>query len=410
MRPRSCQVFRGPFAIVPIVLIVLTLAGAPAVPAVPVSVDGLKATIERLTDSALSGRRSGTPGAFEAADYIFARFTAMGLETQFQELDERRRNVVARFGDAAEHIVVGAHYDGQGRGNPGASDNAAGVAVMLELARDLTVADLPVSVVFIAFDDEEQGLNGARYYADNPVYPLSETRTAVILDTMGRSFIDLDRWFLMVLGTEMSQALAAIVAAEAHPATIPIGTDLIGARSDFAPFAARRVPYLFFTNATHADYHGPGDTPDAIRYDRLRDDAEMIGNVIEAIAALSERPVYEDEPVYPAAEAESLLGIVDLVENERPDLAGAYGVLFDDARVRVRAEASRVNLRVATEVLLAAATPRFAFFSLAYLLGPLYETENNIEAALAAYREAVRMAPDAATRNTIQEKIDALET
>ena len=135
----------------------------------------------------------------------------------------------------------------------------------------------------------------------------------------------------------------------------------------------------------------------------------MIGNVIEAIARLPESPVYEDEPVYPAAEAESLLSIVDLVENERPDLPGAYGVLFDDARVRVRAEASRVNLRVATEVLLAAATPRFAFFSLAYLLGPLYETENNIEVALAAYREAVRMAPDAATRNTIQEKIDALE-
>ena len=43
------------------------------------------------------------------------------------------RSRVARRGAATDYIVVGAHYDGQGKGFPSASDNAAGVAVLTVL-------------------------------------------------------------------------------------------------------------------------------------------------------------------------------------------------------------------------------------------------------------------------------------
>ncbi len=384
------------------------LAVGPNAPAVPISIEGLRATVARLTDPALAGRRSGTEGARAAAEYLYGEFDAMGIQTRFQDLDPRRRNVVARLGDAREHILIGAHYDGQGGANPGASDNAAGVAVMLELARDLRTADSDVSFVFVAFDDEEQGLNGARFYAANPVYPLADLRAAVILDTMGRSFIDLEEWSLLVLGTEMSPELAGIVADEAGRA-VRLGTDLIGARSDFAPFAARRVPYLFFSNATHVDYHGPGDTADQIRYERLRDDGETIADVVTAIGALRDRPVYSDTPVYPPDEADNLISIMDRIEAGRPDLADAYRPLFDDARARLSDAPSRLSLRVATEALLAAATPRFASFSLLTMLGPLYESEGRTEAALAAYRQALRLAADPAVRDLIEMRIRSLE-
>jgi hypothetical protein len=36
--------------------------------------------------------------------------------------------------------------------------------------------------------------------------PLDGTRAAVILDTMGRSFIDLAQWSLIAMGTERSPA------------------------------------------------------------------------------------------------------------------------------------------------------------------------------------------------------------
>jgi hypothetical protein len=368
----------------------------------------LEATVERLADDDFAGRRSGTPGAREAAEYLRDRFALMGLEVAFQDIDTDRRNVVARLGESSEHIIVGAHYDGQGGANPGASDNAAGIAVMLELAGQFSDSPPGLSIVFIAFDDEEQGLNGSRFYASNPVYPLADTRAVVILDTMGRGFLDLDETPLIVLGTEQSGALAEIVSAKTTGDAIAIGTDLIGARSDFAPFAARRVPYLFFTHATHEDYHGRGDTAERIRYGSLRQASSVIRDVVLAIARLSVRPVYASDPVYPPGEADSLLGILSLVEEQRPDVASRFGVLFDDARARLADNPTRLNLRLATELLLAAATPRFAFFSLAYVLGPLYETEANTAAALAAYREAVRWAPDATMRGSIQERIDSL--
>jgi hypothetical protein len=389
------------------VLVLLVAFGA-RTPAASLSVEGLQTTVDWLTDPELRGRRSGTPGAAAASDYLLDQFRQLGLEVQFQDIDNRRRNVVAQIGAGPDHIIVGAHYDGQGGANPGASDNAAGVAVLVELARDFSRSDPDVSLVFIAFDDEEQGLNGSRFYAANPILPLSDARGAVILDTMGRGFLDLDRVPLVVFGTEMSSDLAAIVHGRAGPDTIQLGTDLLGARSDFAPFAARDVPYLFFTNATHADYHGTGDTADKIRYDRLLSDAEMIRGVIEDIVAMDSVPGYLDEPVYPVDEADHLVAIMDLVEDERPDLAENYEILFDDARRRLDENPSRLNIRLATDVLLAAATPRFSFFSLAYMAGPLYETEGNTEAAMAAYREALRWAPDNFPRDSIQEKIDAL--
>jgi hypothetical protein len=59
--------------------------------------------------------------------------------------------------------VVGAHYDSAG--NPGADDNASGVAGVLEAARVLSQYSFEATIVFIAFDREEQGLIGSYHYA-----------------------------------------------------------------------------------------------------------------------------------------------------------------------------------------------------------------------------------------------------
>src|SRR5215471_14043891 len=97
----------------------------------------------------------------------------------------------------------------KGAGMPSASDNAAGVAVVLELVRELKARSLPVSLVAVAFDDEEQGLNGSRYFVDHPIYPLNNAQAAIIFDTMGRQFMDLSAWTMFVLGSEYSRELAA---------------------------------------------------------------------------------------------------------------------------------------------------------------------------------------------------------
>ena len=93
-----------------------------------------------------------------------------------------------------EYVIYSAHWDHLGR-DPrltgdqiynGAADNAAGVAVLLELAQAyqaLPAAQRPKrSILFLAVTAEEKGLLGSRYYARNPLYPLNKTLANINMD------------------------------------------------------------------------------------------------------------------------------------------------------------------------------------------------------------------------------------
>src|SRR5262245_44366709 len=381
----------------------LALVSFAAIPA-----DQLKSHVTWLANSSNNGRHAGTPGAAAAAEYISQRFSDYGCQVQFQDFGGRRKNVIGKIGTAERYILLGAHYDGQGSGMPSASDNAAGVAVMLELVRELKAKELPVSIVAAAFDDEEQGLNGSRYYTDHPLYPLDKTEAAIIFDTMGRQFIDLSSWTMFVLGAEYSKELAAVVQKHTRPEMLVAGTDLIGPRSDFAGFGVKHVPYLFFTHATHKDYHGPGDTADRVNYAKLAEDSQIIAQIVEDIARLRVEPKFLDSPVYPAGETATLERELDLVEKERKDLPQAYHMMFADFRARLKSDDTREVRRLATTALLALATPRLSGFMVSYYLGPYYERENRPDIAAAVYEEALKFETDPTKRRDLEQKIQKL--
>jgi hypothetical protein len=273
---------------------------------------------------------------------------------------------------------------------PAASDNAAGVAMLIELGRDLRAMNLPVSLVLVAFDDEEQGLNGSGFYVENPIFPLEQISAAIVFDTMGRSFIDLKETTLFVLGTEYSAALAGVVSKYNRPDTLVAGADLIGPRSDFAPFAAHQVPFIFFSHATHKDYHGAGDRPELLNYPKLTQDSNLIGRMIVDIARLTTKPVYLDKPVYPAKEVDTLLKVMQRVKNEKPDLPMGYRMVFADLEQRIATDRSRATLNVAASALLALATPRLSPVLLELIVIPAYAKDNKPEIARALMEEARR--------------------
>jgi hypothetical protein len=370
-----------------------------------VSADRLKAHITWLADPAREGRYAGSPGGAAAGDYIAQQLKEIGCDVQMQDFGGRRRNVIGRIGSAPRYVLIGAHYDGQGQGMPSASDNAAGVAVTIEIVRELKSKQLPVSLVAVAFDDEEQGLNGSRYFSDHPPYPLEDAQAAIIFDTMGRQFMDLSTWTMFVLGTEYSRELAAVVQKRSRPDMFVVGTDLIGPRSDFAPFAVKHIPYLFFSHATHKDYHGPGDTPDRIDYTKLAQDAAFVSQIVEDVARLQTQPKYQLQPVYPSGETAALQKEVEIVEKERKDLPEPYRLMFDDVKMRLKSDDSRELRRIGTTVLLALATPRFSSFMLTFFVGPYYERENRGDLAKAAYQEALKWTSDPAERQELEEKI-----
>ena len=76
----------------------------------------------------------------ETADYIQAQFESHGLSPELQEYqveEGKVRNVIVQLGPTHKpRIVIGAHYDVCGE-QPGADDNASGVAGLIELARVL---------------------------------------------------------------------------------------------------------------------------------------------------------------------------------------------------------------------------------------------------------------------------------
>jgi hypothetical protein len=354
-----------------------------------IQVDGLRVHVAWLSSPELAGRRSGQPGATRTAEYLRGQFARLGFDARFQEFGNNRRNVIARLGSSPRHIVIGAHYDGQ-PARPSASDNAAGVALLLELAEELKTASLPISLVLIAFDDEEQGLNGSRFYVDNPLLPLEETMAVLVFDTMGRSFIDLKQTTLFALGTENSRELAGVVSRHFRNGMLVAGTDLIGARSDFAPFAVKRVPYLFFTHGTHKDYHGPGDRPELLNYAKLAEDGALIKRLVIDIANLRTKPAYLAEPAYPEGEIKTLLGLLSTIQAEKKDLPAGYRLVIQDMRERMLRDSARDTLRVAASAMLALATPEFSPFMLDLIVAPYYEKQNRPDIVRAVGEESAR--------------------
>ncbi len=91
-----------------------------------------------------------------------------------------------------EWIMYTAHWDHLGK-HPdlegdqifnGAVDNATGVAGLIELARAHHALKPATkrSVLFIATTAEEAGLLGAKFYAENPLYPLEKTLADINMD------------------------------------------------------------------------------------------------------------------------------------------------------------------------------------------------------------------------------------
>ena len=84
-----------------------------------------------------------------------------------------------------EYIIV-AHYDSPVGNDPGADDNASGVAAALEVMRSLKGLRFESTVTFVATSGEELGLLGSSHYVNAAKAPQT-TRTESRLAPMERT-------------------------------------------------------------------------------------------------------------------------------------------------------------------------------------------------------------------------------
>jgi Zn-dependent M28 family amino/carboxypeptidase len=116
-----------------------------------------------------------TAGHFFVRQYIYQQLEQWGSPSiqEFQAQGTALKNLIlelpaapARSQRSLSPVVIGAHYDAVPN-SPGADDNATGVAVLLELARAFAQSPIRYPLRLIAFDLEEQGLAGSRYYVNS---------------------------------------------------------------------------------------------------------------------------------------------------------------------------------------------------------------------------------------------------
>ena len=126
------------------------------------------------------------PGDFDRVRGLKGR--ELTLTVRGELMKATSRNVIARLGPdpPAPQIIVGAHMDAY-RDNPGANDNASGVAALVELARYFKRLEIPegIGLTFVAFGGEEVGLVGSRRFVERHAADLEYCRLALVLDDLG---------------------------------------------------------------------------------------------------------------------------------------------------------------------------------------------------------------------------------
>ena len=180
-----------------------------------------------------------------------------------------------------EFVVLMAHVDHLGirperEGDKiynGALDNAAGTAVMLEVARAFAAGPAPKrSIMFVANTGEEKGLLGAEGFANDPPVPIENIVSVVDLD---QPMLLYDFTDVIAFGADHS-TLGQSVARGAARAGVklspdPMPAETIFVRSDHYTFVKRGVPAILlatgYANGGEAawkhylatDYHQPSD-------------------------------------------------------------------------------------------------------------------------------------------------------
>lgn len=106
-----------------------------------------------------------------ARQYLSMKLEQFGYAPVVQTFSSTGENILAtKVGTLYpdEVVILCAHYDALPAGNlaaPAADDDGSGCAAVLEAARLLRNTDFAYTIVFALWDEEEQGLLGAKFYA-----------------------------------------------------------------------------------------------------------------------------------------------------------------------------------------------------------------------------------------------------
>ncbi len=251
-------------------------------------------------------RHSGSGGALENVIFIEKTLSEAGVR-HFRDTWEENtpagkitfQNVIARIdgSNSDSFVALGAHYDTKKLDHcpdfTGANDGASGVAILLEIARNLSKKKLKKSVELVFFDGEEclysysekDGLHGSKRYVKNLKDPGRKRRceAAVIADMLA------DRKLNAIIPAGCDPFLAAkfIKTAEKLGFSGYFKQGSIQITDDHSPFLKEGIPAVviidFDYGTNNLFWHSSGDKIENISVESLSISGKTINSFIKEL-------------------------------------------------------------------------------------------------------------------------------
>ncbi|MEP6514327.1 MAG: M28 family peptidase [Parafilimonas sp.] len=256
--------------------------------------------VKYLSSDSMKGRKVGTPENHSAALFIAVRFKSLHLKSfskdyldSFTYTNRNNQqitgaNVLAYLpGNTDSVIVISAHFDHLGvkKGEiyNGADDNASGTAGLLSMAAYFSKHKPHHTLLFAAFDAEEEGLMGSDAFVAHPPVSLQKIIVDLNMDMISHN----DKGELYVCGTFRYPQLKQYLVAGFKSAKLltghddpKLGNDDWTDQSDQGSFYKKNIPFLYFGVEDHKDYHKPTDDYENINQGFFTDAAEAIKQTV----------------------------------------------------------------------------------------------------------------------------------
>ena len=297
------------------------------------TVHALKEHVSFLSSAALEGRKAGSEGEREAAEYIGRTLEKYGIDlvspVTGQEFGIARegadtltsRNVVAFIPGWDKslndrYIVIGARLDNLGmdtyllngestrRIYYGANGNASGLGMLLELASRLSTNRVLLrrNVLVVAFGASQETLAGSWYFLNRSFSDVAHIDAMVNLDMLGtpeRGFYaysssneDLDRGVRALQG-ELLPIQAQLTVDEPYS-------------SDHRAFYDKEIPSILFTTGRYPEHDTVRDTYDIVDFEGMEKELEYIYNYTMALCN-GPRPLFrQDSSKAPVPESNAI--------------------------------------------------------------------------------------------------------
>jgi len=274
----------------------------------------LKKRLIIFSSEAFQGRATGEEGQKKATAFLQNFYKTEGIlpavndATYYQKIPKEffpkgigaSENVLAYIKGSEkpdEVLIISGHLDHLGIEDNtihfGADDNGSGSMAITEIAQAFKLAEKQGyspkrSILFLHLTAEEIGLQGSRFYIENPIFKLNKTIANLNIDMIGR--VDEKHKdnpnYIYIIGADRISKELNYTSAKTNKTFTNLELDYkyndkndhnrYYYRSDHYNFAKQNIPVIFYFNGEHEDYHKPSDTEEKINYKLLEKRTKLI--------------------------------------------------------------------------------------------------------------------------------------